>query len=175
MAGHSKWRQIKHKKETTDQKRGQVFSKLLKAIQAAVGAEPNPDFNPRLRSAVLKAKQENVPQENIERAIKKAKEEPTEELIIEAYGPAGAAFIIEALADNKNRALSEIKNTLGDFEARLASPGSVLWLFETDSKMERQPKFKQPLSPEAREKVEALLRSLQEKDEVISVRTNADL
>lgn len=75
MSGHSKWSQIKHKKGAADQKRGQLFSKLLKAISAAAKTDPNPQFNPRLRSTIEKAKENNVPQENIERAIKKATEE----------------------------------------------------------------------------------------------------
>ncbi len=105
MSGHSHWAGIKHKKEITDQKRGKVFSKLLAAISAAAKSEPNPDFNPRLRTAIAKAKEVAVPQDNIERAVKRASEAGAnlEELIFEAYGPGGIALIIEAIADNKNR------------------------------------------------------------------------
>src|SRR3989344_1522407 len=104
MSGHSKWHQIKHKKGAADQKRGVAFSKLLNAISVAAKTESNPDFNPRLRSAVEKARESNVPKDNIERAINKAKESSgLEEVLIEAYGPEGVAVIIEAITDNKNR------------------------------------------------------------------------
>lgn len=132
MSGHSHWAGIKHKKEITDKKRGKIFSKLLKAITAAVQSEPNPDFNPRLRTTVQKAKEAKVPVDNIERAIKKASEPDggLENLTIESYGPGGAAILIEATADNKNRAIAEIKKILSDHGAKLAEQGSVRWAFE---------------------------------------------
>ena len=102
MSGHNKWTQIKHKKAITDQKKAKQFTKLLAAIGIAAKTEPNPEFNPRLRTAVEKAKEANVPGENIERAINRAKENPTDELIIEAYGPAGTAFMIKAITDSRN-------------------------------------------------------------------------
>src|SRR5579864_153859 len=112
MSGHSHWAGIKHKKEITDQKRGKVFSKLLAAISAAAKPEPNPEFNPRLRTAILKAKEASVPQENIEHAIKRAAEAGAalEELTFEAYGPGGVAIIIHAISDNRNRTVQEIKS-----------------------------------------------------------------
>ncbi|MBZ1348917.1 MAG: YebC/PmpR family DNA-binding transcriptional regulator [Candidatus Liptonbacteria bacterium] len=175
MAGHSKWHQIKHKKKITDKKRGVIFSKLLLTIQVAAKENPNPKFNPKLRAVILKAKENNVPQENIEKAIKKAKESPVEELIIEAYGPEGTALIIQILADNKNRVLSEIKNLLLSFDAKIAEPGSVKWIFETSPEMNFVPKFKQLISNESKEKTKNLLRSLDEKNEVINIYINADL
>ena len=118
MAGHSHWKQIKEHKGSADVKRGAVFSKLLRAISAAARDDNNPDFNPRLRSAIQKAKEFNVPQENIERAIKKASNETAlEEVIMEAYGPGGAALMILGLTNNKNRTTNEVKNILKDFEA----------------------------------------------------------
>ncbi|MFH1246668.1 MAG: YebC/PmpR family DNA-binding transcriptional regulator, partial [Candidatus Liptonbacteria bacterium] len=107
MSGHSHWAGIKRQKEVTDQKRGKVFSKLLSLIAAAAKQEPNPDFNPRLRSAVGKARAEKVPAENIERAIKHAAESAAniEELTLEAYGSGGAAIFIEAITDNRNRTI----------------------------------------------------------------------
>src|ERR1700740_1748559 len=110
MSGHSHWSGIKHKKEITDQKRGKVFSKLLALISAAAKSEPNPDFNPRLRTAIAKARDATVPQENIDRAIKRASEaaESLEELVFEAYGPGGIALLIEAISTNRNRAVQEI-------------------------------------------------------------------
>src|SRR3989344_3166194 len=122
MSGHSKWSQIKHKKGEADQKRGVAFSKLLNAISVAAKSEPNPDFNPRLRTAIEKAKEANVPKDNIERAINKAKEgDALEEILIEAYGPEGVAVIIEAITDNSNRTISEIKNILAKHEAKIAN------------------------------------------------------
>ena len=132
MSGHSHWAGIKHKKEITDQKRAKVFSKLLAFISAAAKTEPNPDFNPRLRTAIATAKEMAVPQDNIERAIKKASEAGNnlEELLFEAYGPGGIAILIEAVSDNKNRAVQEIKTILKDHNGKWADSGSVQWAFE---------------------------------------------
>src|SRR3990167_1562402 len=104
MSGHNKWSQIQHKKGRADKERSAVFTKLLAAISIAAKSEPKPDFNPRLRAVIEKAKENNVPQENIERAINKASEEKSlEEVIIEAYGPEGTQIIIEGITDNTNR------------------------------------------------------------------------
>lgn len=182
MSGHSKWSQIKHQKGAADQKRGQLFSKLLRAISAAAKTDPNSQFNPRLRSAVEKAKENNVPQENIERAINKAGEEKNlEELLIEAYGPEGAALIIEAITDNRNRTVSEIKKILSENEGKIASPGSVLWGFSAkggfDSGGEKNPngwspKFPQSVSELAKEKIRKLTASLEDHEDVQKVTTN---
>src|ERR1035438_1180486 len=122
MSGHSHWSGIKHKKEITDQKRGKVFSKLLALISAAAKTEPNPDFNPRLRTVVNTAKEANVPAENIERAIKRAANsaEDLEELVFEAYGPAGAAILIEAISNNRNRTIQEVKLILKEHGGKWA-------------------------------------------------------
>lgn len=176
MAGHSKWHQIKHKKGVTDQKRGQLFSKLLKAISIAAKQEPNPDFNPRLRSAVEKAKQNNVPNENIERAINKASEEKNlEEVLIEAYGPEGVAIIIEGITDNKNRTINEVRHLLDENGGKMATQGSVLWSFDLPAggKNEWTPKFKQPVSDEVKQKIESLVQIIEEHEDVQCVITNA--
>ncbi len=132
MSGHSHWAGIKHKKEITDQKKGKVFSKLISAISVAAKSEPNPDFNPRLRTAILTARQESVPNDKIDQAIKRAAEagQSLEELIFEAYGPGGTAILIVTISDNKNLAVSEIKKLLGDLGGKWAEPGSVRWAFE---------------------------------------------
>lgn len=132
MSGHSHWAGIKHKKEIADQKRGKVFSKLLSAISVAAKPEPNPDFNPRLRTAVEKAKGAGVPSDNIERAVKRALEsgQNLEELTFEAYGPGGVAILIEAVSDNRNRAVAEIKKILSDSGGKWAEAGSVRWAFD---------------------------------------------
>ncbi|MEK7462826.1 MAG: YebC/PmpR family DNA-binding transcriptional regulator [Patescibacteria group bacterium] len=131
MSGHNKWSQIKNKKGVADVKRGKVFSKMLRAISIAAKSEPNPQFNPRLRSAIETAKEYLVPLDNIERAINKASEQKNlSEMVIEAYGPEGSAIIIEAITDNTNRTISEVKKILNDHDAKFANQGSVLWAFE---------------------------------------------
>lgn len=135
MSGHSKWAQIKRQKGAADLKKGRIFSRLSKAIILAArekGGDPETNF--ALRLAVEKAKQANMPQANIERAIKKgmgeAGGEKMEEVFCEIYGPGGAAIIVQAITDNKNRTISELKNTLTKSEARLGESNSVRWLFE---------------------------------------------
>lgn len=134
MSGHSHWSSIKHKKGLEDLKRGKMFSKLARSIQLAVkidGADPATNFV--LRLAIAKAKEINMPKENIERAIERGAGRLegvnlTEE-IFEAYGPGGAAIIIEAIADNKNKTLNEMKQIFTGGGAKLADPGSVRWMF----------------------------------------------
>ena len=115
MSGHSKWSSIKHKKAATHAKRGKIFSKLIKEITVAARmGGGDPDSNPRLRAAIAAAKNENMPKDNIGRAIKKGTGElegvSYEESIYEGYGPGGAAVLIESLTDNKNRAVADIRN-----------------------------------------------------------------
>lgn len=174
MSGHNKWSQIKTQKGAADKKRGQLFSKLLKAIAIAAKNEANLQFNPRLRSAIEKAKENNVPQENIERAVHRASEEKNlEDLIIEAYGPEGSAIIIEAITDNKNRTISEIKHLLSTQEGKMANPGNVLWSFEKkDSGW--QPKFQQKISEPAKEKNLALVAALEAHEDVQKIITNIE-
>jgi YebC/PmpR family DNA-binding regulatory protein len=176
MSGHSHWAGIKHKKEITDAKRGKTFSKLLKAISIAARTEPNPDFNPRLRTAVMKAKEAQVPLDNIERAIARASQsaEALEELLYEAYGPGGAGMMIEVVTDNRNRSTAEIKKMLADHEAKWATPGSVQWSFEqTDG--EWRTKFPQELSPDDTQKLAQLIDALENHDDVQRVITTAAL
>jgi len=135
MSGHSHFSSIKHKKEITDKKRGQIFSKLSRAISVAVKEKgPNPEMNPKLRMAIEMARDFNLPKENIERAIKRGagelEETKLEPITFEAYGPGGIALIIEGITDNKNRALNEIKQILGQNNGKLVGEGSVKWLFE---------------------------------------------
>jgi YebC/PmpR family DNA-binding regulatory protein len=135
MSGHSHAKTVRKKKETDAKKRGQIFSKMARLIQVAVRqGGPNPETNSKLRMAIELAKAYNVPSENIERAIKRAtgeiEGEKLEEISIEALGPDGIALIIEGITDNKNRTLSEIKNVLTRFNGKLASEGSVKWMFE---------------------------------------------
>jgi len=174
MSGHSHWAGIKHKKEITDQKRAKVFSKLLALISAAAKTESDPNFNPRLRTAIATAKEMAVPQDNIERAIKKASEADNnlEELTFEAYGPGGIAILIEAVSDNKNRAVQEIKTILKDHNGKWAETGSVQWAFEKTSEG-YQPKFPQDIPEADAEKLVTLIDALHDNDNVQNVYTNA--
>jgi YebC/PmpR family DNA-binding regulatory protein len=135
MSGHSKWATIKHAKGAADAKRGQIFTKLIKEISiAARMGGGSPDSNPRLRTAILKARGANRPKDNIDRAIKKGTGELEgvnyEELVYEAYAPGGVAIFIEVLTDNKNRAAADIRNMLTRAGGQLATAGSVSRLFK---------------------------------------------
>lgn len=135
MSGHSKWATIKHKKGAADAKRGQMFTKLIKEISiAARMGGGDPESNPRLRTAMLKARASNMPKDNIDRAIKKGTGELEgvnyEELIYEAYAPGGIAILIEVLTDNKNRAAADIRNILNKAGGSLATSGAVSRLFQ---------------------------------------------
>jgi YebC/PmpR family DNA-binding regulatory protein len=130
MAGHSHWAQVKHKKAVIDAKRGQVISKLIRAITIAAREGNNPETNYKLRSAIERAKEFQVPLENIERAIKKgeSREDNLEEIIFEAYLE-DVQILIKAITDNKNRTLGDLRHLLNRFNGRLAEPGSVIWNF----------------------------------------------
>lgn len=174
MAGHSHWKQIKEQKGSADKKRGALFSKLLRAIAIAAREEANPDFNPHLRAAVEKAWQANVPNENIERAISKAKDVGAlEEVVLEAYGHGGAALIIKGITDNKNRTINEIKTILHEHGAKWAEPGSVRWAFESSPAGEWSAKFTQPVGGDEKKKLDLLIEALLAHDDVENVYHNA--
>ena len=135
MSGHSKWSSIKHKKAATDAKRGKIFTKLIKEITVAARMGGGDlDMNPRLRSAVQAAKSDNMPKDNIERAIKKGTGELEgvnyEEIIYEGYGPGGAAVLVESLTDNKNRTVADIRSIFGKNGGNLGENGCVAWMFD---------------------------------------------
>lgn len=135
MSGHSKWHSIKHKKATADARRGKAFTKLIKEITVAARmGGGDPDSNPRLRSAILEAKSVNMPQENIQRALRRGTgEEPGqmyEEVVYEGYGPGGVALMIEAVTDNKNRTVSEVRHLFSKHGGNLGETNSVAWMFE---------------------------------------------
>lgn len=134
MSGHSKWASIKHKKAATDAKKGQMYTKLIREITcAAREGGGNSDTNVRLRAAMAKAKQANMPQDNVTKAIKRGTGElpgvTYETVIYEAYGPSGVAMIIQALTDNKNRTSAEVRNLLSKKGGNMAGAGAVSWLF----------------------------------------------
>jgi len=136
MSGHSKWSTIKHKKGAADAKRGKIFTKLIKevTIAARIGGSGDPNSNPRLRAAIQAAKNENMPKDNIERAIKKGTGELEgvnyEESLYEGYGPGGAAVLVESLTDNKNRAVADIRHIFSKNAGNLGSNGCVAWMFD---------------------------------------------
>ena len=133
MSGHSKWATIKHKKGALDAKRGKIFTRLLKEIAVAAKGGGNPDTNARLRTAVAAAKAENMPQENIKRAIQRGTGELEgvnyEEISFEGYGPGGVAIIVDVMTDNRNRAVSEIRHAFSKNGGNLGESGSVRFMF----------------------------------------------
>lgn len=176
MSGHSKWSTIKHKKAATDAKRGKVFGKLAKMI-AVVAHEKggDPAMNPRLRMAMEAAQKENMPKENIERAIKRGTGElegvKFEEMTLEIYGPEGIAVIVEVITDSKNRTISEIKKILSGHNATLAEEGSARWAFDHEGN-EWVAKFPMDVPEEKRGKVEKLFEALDEHDDVQEIYSN---
>jgi YebC/PmpR family DNA-binding regulatory protein len=133
MSGHSKWATIKHKKGALDAKRGKIFTRLLREIAVAAKGGGNPDSNARLRTAVLAAKAENMPAENIKRAIQRGTGELEgvnyEEITFEGYGPGGVAVIVETLTDNRNRTVSEVRHAFSKNGGNLGETGSVRFMF----------------------------------------------
>ena len=136
MSGHSKWASIKHQKGVTDARRGQLFTKLTREIMVAVRqGGSNAETNFRLRLAVQKARDNNMPLENIERAIKRGSGEiegaQLVEMVLEGYGPSGAAILVQALTDNRNRTLQEVRNIFSRGGGNLGESGCVAWLFDS--------------------------------------------
>jgi YebC/PmpR family DNA-binding regulatory protein len=133
MSGHSKWATIKHKKGALDAKRGKIFTRLIKEITIAAKGGGDPDGNPRLRTAILAAKAENMPQDNIKRAIQRGTGELEgvnyEEATFEGYGPGGVAILVGVLTDNRNRAVSEIRHAFSKNGGNLAEAGAVKFMF----------------------------------------------
>ncbi len=136
MSGHSKWSSIKHKKGAADAKRGKLFTKLARAIAvAARDGGSDPDGNPALATAVQKAREASMPKDNIQRAIDRGSGIGTdasaiESILFEGYGPGGAAILVEALTDNRNRASADIRHAFTKHHGSLGEPGSVAWIFE---------------------------------------------
>ena len=165
MSGHSRWSQIRHKKALTDKKKGQIFSKLARLITLAAKRGANPKSNPTLAQAIENAKSVNMPNDNIERAIKKLSDKDQaqlEELAVEALGPGGVALKIRAITDNRNRTMSEIKKILSDNESKMVQPGSLSWMFGQRISVD----------PVAQAKIDKLFEALDDQDEVEDMVTN---
>ena len=134
MSGHSKWATIKHKKGALDAKRGKIFTRLIKEITMAAKSGGDPDKNPRLRTAIAAAKAENMPGDNIKKAIQRGTGElpgvSYEEITFEGYGPGGVAILVEVSTDNRNRTVSEIRHAFGKNGGNMGEAGSVGWMFK---------------------------------------------
>jgi YebC/PmpR family DNA-binding regulatory protein len=134
MSGHSKWHSIKHKKAAADSKRGKAFTKIIKEISVAARNGGDPEMNPRLRKAIQDAKAENMPADNVKRAIMKGTGQlegsSYEEVIYEGYGPGGVAIYVEVLTDNKNRTVSELRHIFSKNGGNIGESGCVAWMFK---------------------------------------------
>lgn len=135
MAGHSKWSKIKRKKGANDAKRGKIFTKLIREITVAAKNGSDPDANPRLRQAIATAKAQSMPNDNIDRAIKKGSGDADnvnyEEICYEGYGPAGTAILVDTLTDNKIRTVADVRHIFSKNGGSLGEPGSVAWNFDS--------------------------------------------
>jgi len=180
MSGHSKWANIKTRKEAMDKRKGQIFSKMAKIIEIAARKGGDPEMNPTLRLAIEKARSVNMPNDNIERAIKKGTGEDKggghlEEITYEAYGPNGTPVIIEVITDNKNRTLSEIKHILNNYGGKLAETGSVRYLFDR-IEGEWKPKYSLDITDQnIKQQLEKLFEALDDNDDVNEIYSNVNL
>jgi YebC/PmpR family DNA-binding regulatory protein len=176
MAGHNKWAQIKRQKGAADAAKSNLWGKLGKRI-AVESKKAGGDVNaPNLRSVIEMAKKANMPKDTIERAVQKgtaADAASLEGITYEAYGPGGAAIVIETLTDSRNRTAQEIKHLLSELGIALASPGSALWAFEKTAEG-WEPKTTVPLSSEDNDKLMKILETIDANDDVEGVYTNAE-
>ncbi len=166
MSGHSKWSTIKHKKALTDKKKGQIFSKLSRLVTLAAKKGTDPKSNPSLSQAIENARAMNMPNDNIERAIKKVSDKnqaQLEELSVEALGPGGVALKIQAITDNRNRTMSEIKKILSENGSKPVQPGSLSWMFNQPVNLDDTPLLEQ---------LDKLFEALDDQDEVENVSSN---
>ncbi len=179
MSGHSKWSTIKRQKGAADAKRGAVFAKLSKKISVAAreGKSGDPNLNFRLRVEIDKARTQSMPNDNIDRAIKKGLGEgggaSLEEVVYEGYGPGGSAFLIEAITDNRNRTVQNIKTIFMKNNGNMGGQGSVAWQFtKTDEGLESTQPLE--LSDEDLVKAQNLYEALEDDEDVTAVYTNID-
>lgn len=176
MSGHNKWSKIKNRKTVTDARKSKIFTKMVRLLTVEAKKAKGNVESPGLRTAIEKAKSVNVPNENIERAIKKATDSSAGEMetvTYEAYGPGGVAVIIEGLTDNRNKAAAEVKHILSKHSSTLAAIGSASWAFEK-TKDGWTPKTTTLISEEDFAKLELLVEELEDNDEVQEIFTNAE-
>lgn len=176
MSGHNKWSKIKRQKAGTDAAKSKIFSKMARAISTASRLVNGDATSPTLRAVIDKAREFNMPTENIERAVKKgsgADAEQLESITYEAYGPGGSALVIEALTGNRNKAAQEVKFILSKQGFSLAAQGSATWAF-TKENGEWKPNMTVQLSEEDEAVLEKLMEELEDNEEVQEVYTNAE-
>lgn len=164
MSGHSHWAGIRFKKGIADAQKGKVFSKLSKMISIAARSGTDPETNPKLRLAIEKARQVNMPKTNIQKALQKQKGDLVQ-VDYEAYGPGGVALIIETVTDNKNRTLAEIKHILSRFNGKI---GSCQWMFKT----KEAPTYTISPDEKTRQQLEKLFSALDEQEDVQEIYSN---
>lgn len=181
MSGHNKWSQIKHQKGAKDQKRASLFTKILGAIAIAAKANPKPEDNPRLRTLVEKAKAASIPNDRIERAINRAKEQKDlKEFVFECVGPDGIGIIVEGVTDSSNRTMQQMRTLAGEVGCKPADPGSLLWAFELiDEVLDGIPtrhyraRYPQPPSPETIQQLKNIIEAFDEHEDVQRISTAA--
>lgn len=176
MSGHNKFSKIKHQKAKTDAQKSKIFTKMVKLISAEAKKAGGNLRSPGLAAAIEKAKKENVPNDTIDRAVKKAGADNSasmENITYESYGPGGVAIIIETLTDNRNKAAQEVKHILSLFGSELAAPGSAAWAF-TKTHEGYTPNTTTPIEDADIETLGKLVEALEENDEVQDVYTNAE-
>ena len=180
MAGHSKWANIKHKKSRMDEKRGKIFTKIGREIFVAVKqGGPDPEANPRLKTVLQKARENNMPNDNIQRIIQRASGDLDttnyEELVYEGYGPAGVAVLINIMTDNRNRTAGEIRHIFSKNGGNLGETGCVAWMFDTKGVISINPN---ELNMDADElmllAIEAGAEDIVNEDETIQIYTSVD-
>ncbi len=176
MSGHSKWSQIKHKKGISDLKKGKVFSKLSKLITIAAKDGADPSSNSKLQTVIERARAENMPKDNIDRAIKKSSDKDSaglKEIIVQAVGPEGTGFVIDAITDNSNRTIQELKQIFLGHNAKMASEGSIDWMFERKANKELVALYPVTIEdPATLEQLQAFLEALDDHEDVQDIWTN---
>lgn len=174
MSGHSKWSKVKNRKAVTDAVKNKINTKMAKLISVAIKMANGDVKSANVQAAVKKARENNVPNENIERALKKNNDSAQmESIMYEAYGPGGVALMIEALTDNRNKAAGEVKHILVEHGSALAAPGSASWAF-TKTAEGYMPNTMAPISEEDGAKLDTLIEALEDNDEVQEIWTNAE-
>jgi YebC/PmpR family DNA-binding regulatory protein len=173
MSGHSKWSQIKHKKGAADAKKGIAFSKMARALSVAARENPDPATNLRLKNEIDRAREANMPVENIQRAIRRVTDKNAAQLKdvhLAFIGPGGAGIMVHAITDNSNRTVNELKQLASRSDVRMTEFGAVAWMFNTEHPIQT------PIqSPEDRQHLETFLAALDDHDDVQDVDTTADL
>ncbi|MEK7068740.1 MAG: YebC/PmpR family DNA-binding transcriptional regulator [Patescibacteria group bacterium] len=173
MAGHSKWAKLKHVKGKTDAQKAKLFSKLVKIIGVELKKARGDKTAPGVRTAIEKAREANMPNDNIERALSKSDEKELEHVVYEAYGPGGCALIIEGYTDSRNRTSQELKHLLGLHGGSLATPGAAMWAFSKNAEGKLEALSPIELSDEDAQKMAELSDILEEHDDISEVYTSA--